>query len=218
MTAFLLYIARAGLYLSLFYAFYLLVMRRTTFFRLNRVLLLAGSYLCLLLPMIPLRTVSASIAVSELTMVGVAQAPGVQNMESSFPWKEILLAVYIIGGAVTLLLYLVSAWKMARLIRSGEKSAQNGCRLIILDQDTPSFSWGLNVVISRKDLKENPAIFTHELIHVQYRHSLDLVLYLPIQLLLWWNPLVWITCEELRLLHEYQADEGVLVTTQVPRS
>lgn len=38
MSPFLLYIARAGLYLSLFYAFYLLVMRRTTFFRLNRVL------------------------------------------------------------------------------------------------------------------------------------------------------------------------------------
>ena len=48
MNAFLLYIARGGLYAGLFYAFYLLVMRRTTFFRLNRALLLAGSYLCLL--------------------------------------------------------------------------------------------------------------------------------------------------------------------------
>lgn len=50
MTAFLLYILRGGLYLGLFYTFFLLVMRKTTFFRLNRVLLLAGSYLCLLLP------------------------------------------------------------------------------------------------------------------------------------------------------------------------
>ena len=47
MTAFLLYILRGGLYLGLFYTFFLLVMRKTTFFRLNRVLLLAGSYLCL---------------------------------------------------------------------------------------------------------------------------------------------------------------------------
>ena len=43
MTALLLYIARSGLYLGVFYAFYLLVMRRTTFFRLNRFVLLAGS-------------------------------------------------------------------------------------------------------------------------------------------------------------------------------
>ena len=210
MNAFLLYIARAGLYLSLFYAFYLLVMRRTTFFRLNRTLLLAGSYLCLVLPLIPLRTVSASIAVSELTMVGVAQAPGIQSVQTSFPWKEILLAVYAAGVLVTLVLYVISARKMARLIRSGEKTERDGCRIIILEQDTPSFSWGRYIVIGRKDLEDNPAIFTHELMHVQHRHSLDLLLFLPIQLFFWWNPLVWITREELRLVHEYEADESVL--------
>lgn len=209
MSAFLLYIARAGLYLSLFYAFYLLVMRRTTFFRLNRVLLLAGSYLCLVLPMIPLRTVSASVAATEVTMVGVGVAAE-QSLRAVFPWKEILLAVYAAGVLITLVLYVISAWKMVRLIRCEEKIERDGCRLIILEQDTPSFSWGRNVVIGRKDLQETPAILTHELMHVQHRHSLDLVLFLPIQLLFWWNPLVWITREELRLVHEYEADEGVL--------
>ena len=96
---------------------------------------------------------------------------------------------------------------MARLIRGGEKSEREGCRLVILEQDIPSFSWGRDIVIGKKDLEESPAIFTHELMHVQHRHSLDLVLFLPFQLLFWWNPLVWITREELRLLHEYEADE-----------
>ena len=209
MSAFLLYIARAGLYLSLFYAFYLLVMRRTTFFRLNRVLLLAGSYLCLVLPMIPLRTVSATVAATQLTMVGIAGVAE-QTLQAVFPWKEILLAVYAAGVLVTLVVYVISARKMVRLILSGEKSVREGCQLIILEQDSPSFSWGRNVVISQKDLQENPAILAHELMHVQHRHSLDLVLFLPVQLLFWWNPLVWITREELRLVHEYEADEGVL--------
>ena len=57
MSAFLLYIVRGGFYLGLFYAFFLLVMRRTKFYRLNRILLLVGSYLCLLLPAFRLRTV-----------------------------------------------------------------------------------------------------------------------------------------------------------------
>ena len=209
MSAFLLYIARAGLYMSLFYAFYLLVMRRTTFFRLNRVLLLAGSYLCLVLPMIPLRTVSATVAATQLTMVGIAGVAE-QTLQAVFPWKEILLAVYAAGVLVTLVVYVISARKMVRLILSGEKSVREGCQLIILEQDSPSFSWGRNVVISQKDLQENPAILAHELMHVQHRHSLDLVLFLPVQLLFWWNPLVWITREELRLVHEYEADEGVL--------
>ena len=210
MTPFLLYIGRAGLYLGLFYAFYLLVMRRTTFFRLNRVLLLSGSYLCLLLPFIPLRTVSASALSSELTMTGVGAADISRELSASFPWKEALLALYLAGALVTLALCLLSAWKMGRLIRRGESTPMEGCTLVLLEGEISSFSWGRKVVMSRKDLRENPAIFTHEKMHVRHRHSLDLLLFLPLQILFWWNPLVWITREELRLLHEYEADEGVI--------
>ncbi len=210
MTQFLLYLVRAGLYLGLFYAFYLLVMRRTTFFRFNRVLLLAGSYLCLLLPFIPLRTVSASALSSELTMTGVGAADISRELSASFPWKEALLALYLAGALVTLALCLLSAWKMGRLIRRGESTPMEGCTLVLLEGEISSFSWGRKVVMSRKDLRENPAIFTHEKMHVRHRHSLDLLLFLPLQILFWWNPLVWITREELRLLHEYEADEGVI--------
>ena len=209
MTAFLYYIARAGLYLSLFYAFYLLVMRRTTFFRLNRALLLAGSYLCLLLPLVRLRTAAVlAPAAGQLTLVAAGEEP--LTASAPFPWKTVLLALYAAGMLATALLYAGSAHKMRRLIRQGSASEREGCRLVLLERDVPSFSWGRTVVMSRRDLAQNPAIFTHECMHVQCRHSLDLLLFLPLQLLLWWNPLVWITREELRLVHEYEADEGVL--------
>ena len=209
---FLLYIARAGLYLALFYAFYLLVMRRTTFFVLNRAMLLAGSYLCLLLPLVRLRTESAFVGVSVLTMVGAGQDAALQSAASLFPWKEVLLLLYAGGVLVTLVLYLVSAQKMVRLMGRGEITERDGCRLIVLEQEIPSFSWFRSVVIGSNDLRERPAIYTHERMHVYHRHSLDLLLFLPVQLLFWWNPLVWITREELRLLHEYEADDGVLQT------
>ena len=210
MTPLLMHIARGGLYLGLFYAFYLLVMRRTTFFRLNRAVLLAGSFLCLLLPAIRLRTATAAAAASDLTMAAVGAEPAGEALKAVFPWKETLLALYLAGAAATLALYLVSALRMRRLIRSGESTAAEGCRLVLLDGDVPSFSWGRTVVMSRRDQQENPAILTHERMHVKCRHSLDLLLFLPVQLLVWWNPLVWVIREELRLLHEYEADEGVL--------
>ena len=213
MSPFLLYIARAGLYLSLFYAFYLLVMRRTTFFRLNRALLLAGSYLCLLLPFIRLRTVTEASGLAQaLTMVGGVGGgePAEQALRTAIPWQTVLLALYLAGASVVLVLYLLSARQMRRVLRRAEKTQREGCRLLLLDENIPSFSWGRTVVMSRQDLQENPAIFTHEQMHVRCRHSLDLLLVLPLQLLFWWNPLVWITREELRLLHEYEADEGVL--------
>ena len=210
MTPFLLYIVRAGLYLSLFYAFYLLVMRRATFFRLNRILLLSGSYICLLLPFVRLRNVSAASIASDLTIMAVGTGSEGAAVPSPSPWPAVLFALFITGALVTLTLYGVSAWKMGCLIRKGERLEREGCHLVILEEDIPSFSWGRKVVIGRKDLEENPAIFIHELMHVQCRHSLDLLLLLPLQLFFWWNPLVWVTREELRLLHEYEADEGVI--------
>lgn len=211
MTPFLLYVARAGLYLALFYAFYLLVMRRTTFFRLNRVLLLAGSYLCLILPLFRIRTVSAVGIASGLTMMAGGAAPQDPVAEANaFPWEVALLYLFIAGAAVTLALYLASAWKMGRIIRSGKTQERDGCSLVLLEENAPSFSWGHKIVMSRQDFEDNPVIFTHELMHVRCRHSLDLVLLLPIQVFFWWNPLVWIAREELRLVHEYEADEGVI--------
>jgi len=207
MTAFLLNMARAGLYLALFYSFYLLVMRRTTFFRLNRFLLLAGSYLCLLLPLVRLRTVEAVASASDLTMVAVGEEAGGVVTSAHSVWPMLL---YVAGCLVTLALFGVSAWKMHRLIQRGEKTECEGCRLVLLDEDIASFSWRNMVVMSRKDLLENPAILTHERMHIAHRHSRDLLLFLPLQILFWWNPLMWITREELRLLHEYEADESVI--------
>ena len=211
MTSFLLYIARAGLYLGLFYAFYLLVMRRTTFFRLNRALLLCGSFLCLMLPFFRLRSVVTAGLASELSMAAAGTEAAEEAVQAAFPWKEVLLAIYAAGALATLTLYALSAWKIRRMMHRGESSRMDdGCRLILLDEDVPSFSWGRRIVMSRKDLVENPAILTHEMMHVHCRHSVDLLLFFPLQLLFWWNPLVWITREELRLLHEYEADEGVI--------
>lgn len=210
MTAFLLHIARTGLYLALFYSFYLLVMRRTTFFHLNRFLLLAGSYLCLLLPLVRLRTMEAVASASDLTMVaGGEEAEGVVASAHSI-WPVLLLLLYAAGCLVTLALFGVSAWKMHRMIQRGEKTECEGCRLVILDEDIASFSWRNTVVMSRKDFLENPAILTHERMHIAQGHSIDLILFLPIQIFFWWNPLTWITREELRLLHEYEADESVI--------
>ena len=56
MCEFLLYIGRSSLYLAIFYAFFLLVMRRTSLFRFNRIALLAGSAACFVLPRVRLRT------------------------------------------------------------------------------------------------------------------------------------------------------------------
>ena len=208
MTPALLYIARASLYLALFYAFYLLVMRKTSLFRFNRVVLLAGTLVCHLLPLLRLRTVIvpdlSGIQVGDLQLVGT-EAEEVAG--SSFPW---LLALYLVGAASVVAASIISIARTQRIIRSGSQEPCEGCRLTLLDRDVPSFSWGRKVVMSRQDYEKYPAILRHELQHIHAHHSLDVLLMTVVNTVHWFNPLAWIARAELRLLHEYEADEGLI--------
>ena len=208
MTPALLYIARASLYLAIFYAFFLLVMRKTSLFRFNRVVLLAGTLVCHLLPLLRLRTVIvpdfSAIQVGELQMIS---AEAGEAAAAPFPW---LLAFYLAGAASVVVASLIAIARTQRIIRSGSQEPCEGCHLTLLDRDVPSFSWGRKVVMSRQDYEKYPAILRHELQHIHARHSLDVLLMTVVNTIHWFNPLAWIARAELRLLHEYEADEGLI--------
>ncbi len=210
MTPFLLYIGRSSLYLALFYAFFLLVMRRTTFFRLNRILLLVGTVACFLLPLLRLRTVEVPfLMVGPLTEA--ASEPALTagpSAASPFPYLELL---YIIGLLAVLGWTAVAMVRMYRTIRKGSATRlDDGSRLVLTEADVPSFSWGRTIVMSRKDAETNPVIRLHEEAHIRQAHTLDILLFTAVTLIHWFNPLVWITLSELKLLHEYEADDAVL--------
>ena len=210
MTPFLLYIGRSSLYLALFYAFFLLVMRRTTFFRLNRILLLAGTVACFLLPMLRLRTVEVPFLMAG-PLTEAASEPALTagpSAASPFPYLELL---YAIGFLAVLGWTAVAMVRMYRTIRKGAATRlEGGIRLVLTEADIPSFSWGRTIVMSRKDAEMNPVIRLHEEAHICKAHTLDILLFTAVTLVHWFNPLVWITLSELKLLHEYEADDAVL--------
>ena len=209
MNPFLLYIGRSSLYLALFYAFFLLVMRRTTFFRLNRILLLAGTLACFLLPAIRLRTiVIPAITMGETMPMETAEVlPSTQAAPKVNPW----MILYVAGFLTVLARTVVALVRMHRTMRKGEvRRLEDGSKLVLTDAEIPSFSWGRTIVMSRKDAETNPVILQHERAHVQKLHTLDILLFTAVTLVHWFNPLVWITLSELKLLHEYEADDAVL--------
>ena len=53
-------------------------------------------------------------------------------------------------------------------------------------------------------------ILTHEQEHIRMYHSYDLLLLQVVKVLQWFNPFVWLLENDLKALHEYQADEAVI--------
>ncbi|KWR51704.1 M56 family metallopeptidase [Bacteroides cellulosilyticus] len=118
---------------------------------------------------------------------------------------------YFIGALIVLAFLLLSTIRMRRLIRSYPACNYGKYKLVICPEKIVSFSWGHTIVLSQEDYERNPGeILLHEQMHLQHRHTLDLLWMECIVIFHWFNPAAWLLMRELREVHEYEADNGVI--------
>ena len=229
MVTFLLYIVKSTCCLTLFYLGYKALLSNETFFRFNRMVLLAGMLVFMLLPFVELRTespgvlqmpllqleemiqegVGETVSQHSVVQVGTEVVPAVR--EASGSWGEWAVYLYLVGMAVVLCRLVRSFVSLLWLIRSGEKIRKGRYTLVLVGRPVAPFNWGSYIVLSLKDYCDYPnEILTHEQVHWRKHHSLDLIYTEAVVLLHWFNPAAWLLKRELQEVHEYQADTGVL--------
>ena len=227
MSYFLIYLIKSTVYLGLFYAFFLVAMQSTTFFRFNRVMLLLGTVVCMLLPcytitvnevegiqlpmqildeMLVLKTTDEPIETSAIELPLQETAP-----TASTPFLPIvLLGIYVIGMLAYWFMVIRSFAEVWKIIASHPKQWKDGCWLVIIPEKIPSFSWSNYIVISEEDYRNYPQVLVHERMHYLCRHSYDILFFTIVHALHWFNPMVWLIRTELKQLHEFEADQGVI--------
>lgn len=127
-------------------------------------------------------------------------------------WTRVVLWIYIVGVAVTLLKFLWSYLRLMHIIRQGHKEKREGYTLVIADDAALSpFSWRKYVVVGDpQDADEHSAVMVHELRHLSAGHSIDIFIARLYAILVWYNPVSWLMIDELKTVHEYEADEAVI--------
>ena len=174
MGAFLLYNGKVAVALLVFYLFYRFLLKKETFHRFNRVVLVGTTVLSFLLPLCiitihrPLETspLVPSVPVLVSDVPEVASAPVV---EASAPWWPVALTVlFWTGVACVLVRVMVSALSIARIIRRGEiVGEEDGCKIVVTERDIDPFSWMKYIVLSRKDWElPHESILSHEKAHI----------------------------------------------------
>ena len=218
MMAFLIYDAKVAVALLVFYLFYRFLLKKETFHRFNRFVLVGTAVLSFLLPLCiitihkPMET--AAPLVTEPAMVAELPeqelAPLVQVSE---PWWHVALTILFWAGvAFVLARVLISILSILRIIRQGEPvRKEDGCRILVTERDIDPFSWMKDIVLSRKDWEiPHESILTHEKAHIAYGHSIEILLVDVLSALQWFNPAIWMLRADLKELHEYEADDAVL--------
>ena len=218
MGIFFVYILKTSVCLAVFYLFYRLLLSKETFHRFNRLALLGVLLLSCLVPLIEVSTQEASemsqpfMALEEIFLM-VESAPVVEETSAPFPWRALLLLVYLLGILFFLGRHLWSLGRMLRLLRASRKeSLEDGITLFVHDaKEVAPFSWMKSIAISKYDLEESgDAVLTHERAHIRNHHSWDLLLAEGCIFFQWFNPAAWLLKQELQTVHEYEADEWVI--------
>ena len=210
MAEFLTYQLKVAIALSVFYMFYRLLLSRETFHRVNRIVLLATALLSFLLPFCVITL--HDVVVIPAGAVAEAGIVAEEVAEGHSLWTIVLSILFFIGVAAVLGNVLVSLVRIKRIIKSGSRQEiAGGIDLIITENETSTFSWMKYIVISREDYHRGcPQILMHERAHIELRHSWDLLFVDIITAIQWFNPAIWLLKGDLRMLHEFEADDAVL--------
>ncbi len=224
-----LYSIKSAMVLTMLYLPYMLLLRRESFFRFNRIVLLGILLLSLVLPLCNIPWMSLDhkpvVQAAQLQMlelgIPVHVLPEVQVVANNMAVNEnprfsvfmLVSIIYIMGMIVLLAMRL---WQITRLQYGLKQGAlwqddKQGVCIYCHSGDVAPFSWMRNIVINEKDYDEaGREIILHEMGHIHNRHSWDVVLLTLVQMLQWWNPLVYVLGISLREVHEYEADDHVL--------
>lgn len=236
MTGFLLYEGKVAIVLLVFYLFYRFLLRKETFHKFNRAVLVGTAVLSSLLPLCIITIhkpaefqvqVMEPVAVAAASQVlqavqDSAQEPALESARATGNlsgkgegWWHVALFVLFCSGAMAVLVRMaVSILSIIRIIKDSKLVGEDGgCRILVTGRNIEPFSWMKYIVLSQQDFESgSTSIIAHEKAHAGNGHSVELLLVDAMSALQWFNPAIWMLRGDLQELHEYEADDYVLRT------
>ena len=154
-----------------------------------------------------------------ITLDGITASivDGTQSGGNLFSW---VIVLYLSGAAFAMVLTAITTVRLARMIRGGEHLRCEGYVLVLTARrDVAPFSFGRFIVMNREDYgADGQIIMVHEMAHIRRCHWVDLFMAQLVAVFQWFNPAAWLMREEIKAVHEYQADAAVLAAGVNARS
>jgi len=210
-TLFIYFLKANGLLITFFLVYYFLL-RKETFFTKNRWFLILGLVASVLLPLITFTTIvwvePTPIVYKPTSFESIPYLIENQIKEIPFDWNSFFVYAYILISVVFLAKMIIELFSFFRIIKVGNRSKSNQTILIDTNQNTNPFSFFTYIVFNSKLFTEEELhhIISHENIHVQEKHSIDVLLGKLFCAIFWINPIIWFYRKEMLQNLEYIAD------------
>jgi len=228
------YTLYTALVLASCFVFYKLLLQKETFFGLNRFMLIACMALAFILPLLPVPQqfsfrkapvieVRAKTQPSIIIPQTNTTEQAINNTSVAEPavTKEgitvekittLLLYVYWFGVIVFALNFLMQVFILLRKAYTKPVIKDGKFRIVEIDDDKAPCSFGNNIFINpaKYDYETYTQVLLHEKIHIEQKHTLDLLIAEIVLIFQWFNPFAWQLRKELENNLEFLTDNSLL--------
>jgi len=212
------YILECIAFQLVFLIIYDFFLKRETFFQWNRAYLIGTYVLSMVLPWVKIEALKTTVPESYYvypeflwntnnlsTTVAAAESPAY-----NISWEEGILY----GGMLFATLYFgYKLYQIQKLRSSGSVKYFPNFTRIVVKNSSLAFSFFKSIFLGDKVVeREHESIIKHELVHIEQRHSWDLLFFELMRIVGWFNPLVYVYQNRISELHEFIADAKVAKT------
>ena len=212
MESLALYLLKSSLFMAAFYLVFIVWLRNETHFAVNRIYLLLSLVASALLPFVSLPFTEATVIGKGIASMGNILMPevtviGANSSESSIPWMLVLYLTISVGLLLILCFHITKVFYKIRK-ENLVVIPIPGVRVVEGDQFDVPFSFFKSVHVPKNIYTEEQLriVLLHEMVHVQKRHSADVVFAWVVCSMWWVNPFAWLLLRAIREVHEYEAD------------
>lgn len=217
MTAIAYYLLKVMICSGLLFLYYQLALKNKIFHQWNRFYLLFAAVLSVLLPLLQFTLWHSpqqdNGAVNFALLVQSAddylEAITIRSTPAVSPEQWVLMA-YGLTCCFLLGSFLVSLFKIRKIIQANSIQFIDGIRFVNTREPGSPFSFLCYIFWNEKISLQTDTgrqIFQHEMVHVKQKHTLDKLFMQSLLVFYWCNPFFWLMRRELKLIHEFIADE-----------
>lgn len=212
MPYFFIILLKINLVLMLFAGTYYLILRRLTFYQINRLFLLFGILFSSAYPFINLSGLFNDRAIPEFVPRLNENLSGLIRQDSISVYWQLLYIVFYTGVLLMTVRLTIQFISLRRMHRNSDPGRIGEYKVRILKDKVSPFSFWKTIYINpelhnQQDLNN---ILRHEKVHADEIHTLDIILSEINVVFYWFNPGVWLMKNAVKENIEFITDEKML--------
>lgn len=219
MPEIIIYLIKVNLSILLFYFSYRLLLKRFTFYSLNRFFLLLGLFYSVLYPLINLADLLKSNPeikeqisnISPDWQYSIGYVESSSEVPQSIYWQIVIL-IFWTGVSLMIARLIFQLISLLILHLKSEPAISGKYNFRIIHKKVNPFSFWNTIYVNPQyhEPKELESILEHEQVHVNQLHSLDVLLAEICTAFFWFNPGVWLIKDAIQANLEFITDLKVL--------